>query len=47
MTSFADRHIGTTADAQRAMLDAIGIAYGADERPVDALMREAVPASIR
>ena len=47
MTSFADRHIGTTADAQRAMLDAIGIAHGADERPVDALMREAVPASIR
>ena len=47
MTAFLDRHIGTTADAQRAMLDAIGISYGADERPVDALMREAVPASIR
>ncbi|GAB6858590.1 aminomethyl-transferring glycine dehydrogenase [Microbacterium xylanilyticum] len=47
MTAFLDRHIGTTADAQRTMLDAIGIASAADERPVDALMREAVPASIR
>ena len=44
MTAFSDRHIGTTAAAQRQMLDAIGISHGADERPTDALMREAVPA---
>lgn len=47
MTAFLDRHVGTTAAAQRTMLDAIGIAHAAEERPVDALMREAVPASIR
>ncbi|WP_396653018.1 aminomethyl-transferring glycine dehydrogenase [Microbacterium resistens] len=29
------------------MLDALGIAAGEDERPVDTLMRDAVPASIR
>ncbi|WP_424936562.1 aminomethyl-transferring glycine dehydrogenase [Arenibacterium sp. S380] len=47
MTAFSDRHIGTTAEAQRTMLDALGIASAEGERPVDALMREAVPAAIR
>nr|WP_084344631.1 aminomethyl-transferring glycine dehydrogenase [Microbacterium resistens] len=47
MTAFADRHIGTTDAAQREMLAAIGIAVAEQERPVDALMRDAVPASIR
>ncbi|MBB5743664.1 glycine dehydrogenase [Microbacterium ginsengiterrae] len=44
MTSFADRHIGTTAQAQRRMLEELGIAD--DEAPVEALMRQAVPAAI-
>ena len=47
MTAFSDRHIGTTVEAQRAMLDALGISSAEGERPVDALMREAVPAAIR
>ncbi len=47
MVSFADRHIGTTASAQRTMLDALGFAAGAtDDTPVEALMRQAVPSSI-
>ena len=45
MVSFADRHIGITSDAQRQMLDALGVSGAADE-PVEALMRQAVPASI-
>ncbi|WP_243224766.1 aminomethyl-transferring glycine dehydrogenase [Microbacterium sp. CIAB417] len=44
MVSFADRHIGTTSDAQRQMLDALGVADA--EASVDELMRQAVPASI-
>lgn len=47
MVSFADRHIGTTSDAQRQMLDALGVSSElADWSPVEALMRQAVPASI-
>lgn len=47
MTSFADRHIGTTASAQRQMLDALGLSSDLEDRsPVEALMRQAVPSSI-
>lgn len=47
MVSFADRHIGPTADAQREMLDALGIPEGADPAgPLEALMAQAVPSSI-
>lgn len=47
MVSFADRHIGPTADAQRRMLDALGIGPDvAPEGPLEALMTEAVPSSI-
>ena len=47
MTSFADRHIGTTAAAQRQMLDALGVASDLEDwSPVEALMRQAVPSSI-
>ncbi len=47
MVSFADRHIGPTADAQRRMLDALGIGPDVDpEGPLEALMTEAVPSSI-
>jgi glycine dehydrogenase len=47
VVSFADRHIGPTADAQRRMLDALGIGPDADpEGPLEALMTEAVPSSI-
>ncbi len=47
MVSFADRHIGPTADAQREMLDALGIAEGADPAgPLEVLMAQAVPSSI-
>ncbi|MEV7631382.1 aminomethyl-transferring glycine dehydrogenase [Microbacterium sp. NPDC089318] len=53
MTSFADRHIGITADAREQMLAALGISGSADvsedpmaEAPIEALMRQAVPASI-
>ena len=50
MVSFADRHIGPTADAQRQMLDALGVAQSsavdAAQSPIDTLMRQAVPASI-
>jgi len=47
VVSFADRHIGTTSDAQRQMLDALGVSSElADWSPVEALMRQAVPASI-
>ncbi|MGF2948575.1 aminomethyl-transferring glycine dehydrogenase [Microbacterium alcoholitolerans] len=43
VTSFADRHIGITSEAQRHMLDALGV-HGDD--PVEVLMRQAVPDSI-
>ncbi|WP_341939758.1 aminomethyl-transferring glycine dehydrogenase [Microbacterium sp. LWH10-1.2] len=47
MVSFADRHIGTPASAQRIMLDALGVESALDDgSPVEALMRQAVPASI-
>ena len=47
MVSFADRHIGTTAEAQRIMLDALGVSSEHEEwEPVEALIRQAVPASI-
>ncbi|MER7603694.1 aminomethyl-transferring glycine dehydrogenase [Microbacterium oxydans] len=49
MVTFADRHIGPTDAAQRTMLAALGLdTPGADGAlsPVDALMRQAVPASI-
>ena len=47
MVTFADRHIGPTADAQRRMLDALGIGPDADpEGPLEALMTDAVPSSI-
>jgi len=47
VVSFADRHIGPTADAQRRMLDALGIGPDVDpEGPLEALMTEAVPSSI-
>lgn len=39
-TSFADRHIGTTAADQRVMLDAVG------RSSMDELVRAAIPASI-
>ncbi len=49
MVTFADRHIGPTDAAQRTMLAALGLdTQGADGAlsPVEALMRQAVPASI-
>jgi glycine dehydrogenase len=49
VVTFADRHIGPTDAAQRTMLDALGLdTAGADDElsPVEALMRQAVPASI-
>nr|WP_311259989.1 aminomethyl-transferring glycine dehydrogenase [Microbacterium sp. WCS2018Hpa-9] len=47
MVSFADRHIGTTAAAQRQMLDALGVESQLEDwSPVEALMRQAVPSSI-
>lgn len=47
MVSFADRHIGTTAEAQRVMLDALGVESELEDwSPVEALMRQAVPSSI-
>lgn len=47
MVSFADRHIGPTADAQRHMLEALGMVEGsAPEGPLEALMAQAVPSSI-
>ncbi len=47
MASFADRHIGTTTDAQRQMLDALGVSSELEDwSPVEGLMRQAVPASI-
>ncbi len=49
MVTFADRHIGPTDAAQRTMLAALGLdTAGADDAlsPVEALMRQAVPASI-
>ena len=47
MVSFADRHIGTTASAQRQMLDALGVESELEDwSPVEALMRQAVPTSI-
>ncbi len=47
MASFADRHIGTTTDAQRRMLDALGVSSELEDwSPIEGLMRQAVPASI-
>lgn len=51
MTSFADRHIGVSAEARLHMLAALGIDTAApldpsQEEPIEALMRQAVPASI-
>ena len=47
MVSFADRHIGLTSSAQSRMLDALGLsAESAEQSSIEALMREAVPASI-
>jgi len=47
VVSFADRHIGTTAATQRQMLDALGVESELEDwSPVEALMRQAVPASI-
>ena len=54
MASFADRHIGTTAQAQEQMLDALGLsadpalrpAPSAQDSAMETLMRQAVPASI-
>jgi glycine dehydrogenase len=58
VTAFADRHIGTTADAQRTMLDALGLTPEIDHAstaepveesgidPLETLMRQAVPGSI-
>ena len=51
MTSFADRHIGVSAEARQHMLAALGIDQAApldpsQEEPIEALMRQAVPASI-
>ncbi|WP_127482627.1 aminomethyl-transferring glycine dehydrogenase [Microbacterium oxydans] len=49
VVTFADRHIGPTDAAQRTMLAALGLDNaGADDAlsPVEALMRQAVPASI-
>src|SRR5690606_35853720 len=45
--AFADRHIGVTAEARRTMLAALGFADTGGDRPVEALMREAVPEAIR
>ncbi len=39
-TSFADRHIGTTAADQRTMLETVG------QPSLDALVRTAIPESI-
>ncbi|HCS62283.1 MAG TPA: glycine dehydrogenase (aminomethyl-transferring), partial [Microbacterium sp.] len=44
MSTFADRHIGTTLETQRTMLDALGISDA--DAPVETLMRSAVPAAI-
>lgn len=51
MVSFADRHIGVTSEASAHMLRALGIPQApvlepTDEEPIEALMRQAVPASI-
>ncbi len=48
MVSFADRHIGTPAEAQQHMLGVLGIPADPteDAGPVETLMRQAVPAAI-
>nr|WP_152594795.1 aminomethyl-transferring glycine dehydrogenase [Microbacterium profundi] len=46
MTNFADRHIGTTVETQRIMLDALGVDTSDPSTSLEALMRGAVPASI-
>src|SRR5690606_15010181 len=45
VVTFADRHIGLTSDAQRRMLDALGVS-GSETEPVETLLRQAVPAAI-
>ncbi|GAB3631041.1 aminomethyl-transferring glycine dehydrogenase [Microbacterium shaanxiense] len=44
MTTFSERHIGTTAETRRVMLEALGISDA--ESSIDTLMHAAVPASI-
>jgi len=44
VAAFSERHIGTDAAAQRSMLEALGLTDA--DAPVEALMREAVPAGI-
>lgn len=44
MTAFSHRHIGTTEQTQRIMLEALGAADA--DAPLETLMRSAVPASI-
>jgi len=51
VTSFADRHIGTTSETRARMLDALGMPSHGNPvdrtvDPLEALMRQAVPASI-
>jgi len=44
VTTFSERHIGTTAETRRVMLEALGISDA--ESSIDTLMHAAVPASI-
>lgn len=46
MTSFADRHIGTTEQTRSHMLGVLGLADTENESALESLMRQAVPASI-
>ncbi|MDP3951911.1 MAG: aminomethyl-transferring glycine dehydrogenase [Microbacterium sp.] len=46
MTSFSDRHIGTTAETQRVMLETLGVDTSDPSTSLETLMRGAVPASI-
>ncbi|MCC2029418.1 aminomethyl-transferring glycine dehydrogenase [Microbacterium sp. YMB-B2] len=47
MTGFADRHIGTTEQTQRTMLEALGLTPEIEDiSPIETLMRQAVPGSI-
>ncbi|GGD72938.1 glycine dehydrogenase (decarboxylating) [Microbacterium murale] len=46
MSSFSDRHIGTTAETQRVMLDALGVDTSDPSTSLEKLMRGAVPTSI-
>ncbi len=46
MTTFSERHIGTTAETRRVMLDALGVDASDPSASLETLMRGAVPASI-